>query len=179
MREPTGDRLRELAAEAGLGHVIIFAGRVPVAEVADYYSLIDICPFPRRRDEVCQVISPLKPLEALAMEKCVLVSDVEGMRDLVKDGVTGLRFESENVEALAIRLLEAVQRKDLRRALSVAGRQWVRDYRTWDSLQQPLRQAYRHAGQAIGSTSRRSATVTLPSVSSPERGASRAYHARE
>jgi glycosyltransferase involved in cell wall biosynthesis len=148
MREPTGDRLRKLAADTGLGHDIIFTGRVPVAEVADYYSLIDICPFPRRRDEVCQTISPLKPLEALAMEKCVLVSDVGGMRDLVADGVTGLKFESENVEALTARLLEAVQRKDLRRALSVAGRRWVLDHRTWGSLHQPLRQAYRHAWRA-------------------------------
>lgn len=162
MREPTGDRLRKLAADTGLGHAIIFAGRVPVADVADYYSLIDICPFPRRRDEVCQIISPLKPLEALAMEKCVLVSDVGSMRDLVEDGVTGLRFESENVEALAARLLQAVQQKDLRRALSVAGRQWVRDHRTWDSLQQPLQQAYRHAWQAVDANKpRRRAAISL------------------
>lgn len=160
MRQPTGARLRELAAALGLEREIVFAGRVPVEEVADYYSLIDICPFPRLREEVCRLVSPLKPLEALAMEKCVLVSDVEGMRDLVEDGVTGLRFESENVEALAGRLLEAVQRKDLRQALSTAGRQWVREHRTWDGMQQRLEQVYRHAWQAAGTeTSRRGAAV--------------------
>jgi hypothetical protein len=55
-----------------------------------------------------------------------------------------------------------MQRKDLRRALSLAGQQWVRDHRSWDSLQQGLRQAYRHAWQAADdSTSRRGAAVAL------------------
>ena len=160
MRVPTSDRLRELAAGTGLGRDIIFAGRVSVAEVAVYYSLIDICPFPRRRHEVCQITSPLKPLEALAMGKCVLVSDVEGMRDMVEEGVTGLRFESGNVEALAEQLLQAVQRMELRRTVSAAGRQWVRDHRTWDSLRVPLKEAYRHAWQATDADlSRCSATA--------------------
>jgi glycosyltransferase involved in cell wall biosynthesis len=145
IRHAIGAGLRDLVGETGLTGDVIFTGRVPFAEIADYYSLIDICPFPRRRDEVCQLVSPLKPLEALAMQKCVLVSDVGGMKDLVEDGVTGLRFESENVEALASRLLAVVRQPGLRRALSEAGRKWVEGNRTWEAMQARLQRAYAHA----------------------------------
>jgi hypothetical protein len=63
---------------------------------------------------------------------------------------------------IATKATAAMQRKDVRRALSLAGQLWVRDHRSWDSLQQGLRQAYRHAWQAADdSTSRRGAAVAL------------------
>jgi glycosyltransferase involved in cell wall biosynthesis len=149
MRDAPGTKLRNLAAQMDVGHDIIFVGRVPFEDVPDYYSLIDICPFPRRRDEVCQLVSPLKPLEALAMGKCVLVSDVGGMTDLVQDGLTGLRFESENVEALVASLLKVIRQPGLRRRLADAGRRWVEGHRTWEAMQARLHQAYGHAISAV------------------------------
>ncbi len=83
-------QLRALGAT--LGDSVIFAGQVPHQEVRDYYSLIDIFVCPRLRMRLTELVTPLKPLEAMAMARPVLASDVGGLAELIDDGVTGLLF---------------------------------------------------------------------------------------
>src|SRR5262249_35233772 len=75
-----------------LGSTVVFAGRVPHAEIRRLYSLIDVFVCPRRRMRLTELVTPLKPLEAMAMGKPVLASDVGGLKELVSHETTGLLF---------------------------------------------------------------------------------------
>lgn len=110
---------------------LVMPGRVPHEEVTNYYSLIDIAPFPRKPQLVTEMVSPMKPLEAMAMKKAVVASSVQALADMVKDGETGLVFEKGNIEALAEVLIRLINDSDLRVRLGEAGRNWVKTERTW------------------------------------------------
>ena len=138
--------LRELARQLGLSDRVIFTGRVPYDEVEDYYSLISIAPFPRRPLPVCEMVSPLKPLEAMAMEKCVLVSSVAALAEMVEHDRTGLIFEKGDVPSLVETLRRAIAKPDLRARLGQWARAWVETERSWTSLSAKVVALYREMG---------------------------------
>ena len=79
---PITAEIERIAAEAGLAERLIMPGRVPHEEVTAYYSLLDVAPFPRKPQPVTEMVSPMKPLEALAMEKAVVVSSVAALTEI-------------------------------------------------------------------------------------------------
>lgn len=91
-------QLRALGRD--LGDSVIFAGQVPHREVRDYYSLIDIFVCPRLSMRLTELVTPLKPLEAMAMGRPVLASDVGGLAELIENGVTGVLFAAGSRDAL-------------------------------------------------------------------------------
>ena len=84
---------------------IIFTGRVPYSDVEEYYSVLDMCVYPRNDYEVCRYVPPLKPLEAMAMKKAVIVSDVAPMLEMVQNGVTGLVSQANNKDSLKDKII--------------------------------------------------------------------------
>jgi glycosyltransferase involved in cell wall biosynthesis len=123
--------LERLVQEIGAGDIVTFVGRVPPSEAPRYYSLIDIAPFPRRPALVTDLISPLKPLEAMAMRKAVAVSSCAAMREMVKHGSTGLIFNAGDLASLTETLDALLSDPDRRRSLGEAGRRYVEQERTW------------------------------------------------
>ena len=128
---PLTRRIREIVAAEGLDTQVIMPGRVPHDMVERYYSLIDIAPFPRKPWRVCEMVSPMKPLEAMAMEKTVLVSSVQALKEMVRHGETGWVFDKGSVESLAEELGALLADPELRRKLGRQSRQWVAAERTW------------------------------------------------
>lgn len=133
----------ELSKRLKLSKIVQFTGRVPHHEVEEYYSLIDICPFPRKGLPVCEMVSPLKPFEAMAMEKAVLSSNVNALSEIVSDGNTGLLFDKDNVESLAEKLTLLIDDQNLRYQLGVAAREWVIKERDWDSIGKRVDSVYK------------------------------------
>ncbi|MBI3300641.1 MAG: glycosyltransferase [Deltaproteobacteria bacterium] len=127
-------KLEGLAREFSLGEAVCFTGRVPQAEVLRYYSVMDICPFPRKGLEICHMVTPLKPYEAMAMEKAVIVSDVEALREMVIEGETGLVCRADDAESLANAIGLLVEDRGLGERLGKEGRAWVSDHRDWGTL---------------------------------------------
>ncbi|CAN6959369.1 glycosyltransferase family 4 protein [Psychrobacter okhotskensis] len=111
---------------------LIMPGRVPHEEVEAYYSLVDVAPFPRKPQPVTEMVSPMKPLEAAAMKKAIIVSSVRALTDMITDGENGLVFEKGNIESLSDKLYELVINKNLRVELGEKSRKWVEIDRTWD-----------------------------------------------
>jgi len=130
-RGPITEQISLIGDLNGFSDWIIMPGRVPHEDVERYYSLIDIAPFPRKPWPVCEMVSPMKPLEALAMEKAVIVSSVRALEEMVQDEMTGLVYEKGNVESLADKLEKLINDASLRSVLGKAGRQWVVEQRTW------------------------------------------------
>jgi glycogen synthase len=111
-----------------------FTGRVAHADAARYYSVMDILVYPRISSRLTELTAPLKPLEAMAMEKVVVGSDVGGLRELFSDGEVGFLVEAENPRALAKRLLSLVESETVRRAMGMRAREFVRREREWDRI---------------------------------------------
>ncbi|HYQ76636.1 glycosyltransferase [Cellulomonas sp.] len=141
------ERFEALADELGvLGRVVTFVGRVPHADVERYYSLVDVAPFPRLPLPVCELVSPLKPFEAMAAGKAVVASDVAALAEIVDDGVTGLLHAKGDAADLARRLRELLDRPDLVRRLGAAGRAWVERERDWATLAGRVSALYEELG---------------------------------
>jgi glycosyltransferase involved in cell wall biosynthesis len=105
---------------------------VPHADVERYYSLVDIAPFPRLPIPVCEMVSPLKPFEAMAMKKVCIVSSVAAMAEIVQHGVTGLVFDKHSVDSLIDTLNRAIDDAELRQTIGENARTWVLAERTWE-----------------------------------------------
>ncbi len=122
--------LRARAQALGLAERVRFLGRVPHADIRDYYAAMDILLYPRRRSELTDKVTPLKPLEAMAQKRLVLASDIGGHRELVRHGETGLLFRPDDPVALAEALLDAARRPD-RDAICERAHAWVHAERSW------------------------------------------------
>jgi glycosyltransferase involved in cell wall biosynthesis len=125
------DTLKQQVLELDLGDRVVLTGRVPHDQVEDYYSLIDIAPFPRKPWEVCELVSPLKPFEAMALQKAVVVSSTRALIEIVAHRNTGLVFEKGNPISLADALQTLLCDQDLRQSIGLAARQWICRHRTW------------------------------------------------
>ena len=123
-------RLRSQVGALGLEEFVTFSGRVPHAEVGAYYGAMDLLVYPRPATPLTEMVTPLKPLEAMAAGKPVLASDVAGHQELIRHGFNGLLFRAGDAEALAAGMDAALRSADLA-AVSARARQWVRDERTW------------------------------------------------
>ncbi|MFW8595911.1 glycosyltransferase family 4 protein [Cribrihabitans neustonicus] len=126
-----GDILRA-ASESGLGDRLILPGKLPHEAVAAHYALIGIATFPRKPQPVTELVPPLKPLEAMAMEKAVVVSSVQPLAEMVTDGRTGLVFRKGDTEDLARALARLTADPALAARLGKAGRAWVARERSWE-----------------------------------------------
>ena len=126
------EAVRAAAQRAGVA--VVVAGRVPQERVRDFYSLIDVFVLPRRRIRLTELVTPLKPLEAMALGIPVLASDIGGHAELVNDGETGLLFKAESSESLVEQASRLARDPALRTQLGAAGRRWVESERLWDRI---------------------------------------------
>lgn len=139
---PIRSDLERQADELGISHLCRFVGRVPHEDVERYLSIIDITPFPRKPLPVCEMVSPLKPLESMACGIAVLASDVSALSEMVGHGDHGLLFAKGDVDDLAVQLERLVTDAELRHALSVKAEHWVRSERTWPIMAQRVGEIY-------------------------------------
>jgi PEP-CTERM/exosortase A-associated glycosyltransferase len=130
---PEEAALREQVRAAGLQEAVVFAGRVPHESVGRYYDLIDLLVYPRLPMRLTELVTPLKPLEAMAQGRAVLASDVGGHRELIEHALTGWLFEAGSVEALAHALLERLRAPDEGGDVRARARRFVENRRTWQA----------------------------------------------
>ncbi|WP_227817232.1 TIGR04063 family PEP-CTERM/XrtA system glycosyltransferase [Nitrogeniibacter aestuarii] len=128
---PEDARLKAQVAEAGLADKVVFTGRVPHAEVQRYYELIDVLAYPRLPIRLTELVTPLKPLEAMAQGRIFVASDVGGHRELIRDGETGYLFKAGQVDALAACIRKALDHRDAWDVIRRNGRRYVEDERNW------------------------------------------------
>jgi glycosyltransferase involved in cell wall biosynthesis/spore maturation protein CgeB len=138
-------KLKQLAQNRGIDDVCYFTGRVPFEQVNSYLSLVDIAPCPRRSTAITEIVSPLKPLETMAMGKAVLLSDVAPHCSLIEDGKTGVLFSKGNVDNLAIKLKKLLLEPQYREFLGKEARQWIVTNRTWSKAGELFKSVYQQA----------------------------------
>lgn len=128
---PQEAALKAQAAQLGITGQIIFTGRVPHSEVQRYYNLIDVLVYPRLKMRLTDLVTPLKPLEAMAQGRLLVASDVGGHRELIEHGRTGMLFAAGDPVALADTTLALLASPLTWPALRAQGRQFVETERSW------------------------------------------------
>ena len=128
---PQDEALRQLARDRKLEDRIVFTGRIPHEEVQRYYDLIDVLVYPRRRMRLTEIVTPLKPLEAMAQGRMLIASDVGGHRELIRDLDTGFLFPAGDVAALARTIETVLAQPGSWPAFRQRARKHIESERTW------------------------------------------------
>ena len=142
--------LKTQVEQRGLSDRVIFTGRVPHAEVQRYYELIDVLAYPRLPIRLTELVTPLKPLEAMAQGRMFVASDVGGHRELIRDGETGTLFLAGDAGALADAIGRVLDNRDSWPAMLAAARHFVESERTWANSVARYRDVYHRALAARG-----------------------------
>lgn len=142
---PQEQNLKAQAAAAGLQDRVIFTGRVPHAQVQRYYELIDVLAYPRLPIRLTELVTPLKPLEAMAQGRMFVASDVGGHRELVRDRETGFLFRAGDVGELQRVLEQLLAQRELWPQIRAQARRFVEVERTWTSSVARYAEVYRRA----------------------------------
>jgi PEP-CTERM/exosortase A-associated glycosyltransferase len=123
--------LRLQAQRLGIADKVFFTGRVPHSEVQRYYDLVDLLAYPRHPMRLTDLVTPLKPLEAMAQGRILVASDVGGHRELIRDADTGYLFAAGRVESLAQAIERALSLRHEWDAMRLRGRRFVEVERNW------------------------------------------------
>ncbi|MCB2079377.1 MAG: glycosyltransferase, exosortase A system-associated [Novosphingobium sp.] len=150
---PREEALRAQAAASPSAHAIHFVGRVPHEQVERYYALTDVMAYPRKKSRLTDLVTPLKPLEAMAQGKLVAASDVGGHRELVTHGETGVLFAPDDPKACADALASLLERRETWDVYRSKGRQHVESRHDWAHNVQRYQDVYQ---TVLGPVSRRS-----------------------
>lgn len=141
--------LKQLAADLGISDKVIFTGRIPHDQVQRYYDLVDIFVYPRLSMRLTELVTPLKPLEAMAQGRLVVASDVGGHKELIRHGETGYLFAAGSIPALSETLINMLQQREKWPELHAAARHFVEAERSWPASVARYRAVYAQAMKKI------------------------------
>ena len=139
---PMDEALRAQAAASAAAHAIHFTGRVPHGVVERYYSLIDVLAYPRKKSRLTDLVTPLKPLEAMAQRRIVAASDVGGHRELIEDGVTGQLFPPDDPAGIAAGLADLIDQRSEWDRMRESAREHVASGHDWARNVERYRKVY-------------------------------------
>ena len=129
---PQEPALRALARSLGLEGKVTFAGRVPHGEVQRYYSIVDVFAYPRHSMRLTDLVTPLKPLEAMAQGRLLVASDVGGHKELIRHGDNGILFRAGDAASLAQAIVQLLGQRERWPQLREQGRRFVERERNWE-----------------------------------------------
>ena len=142
----TGDNgqeeLRALCKKLDITDKSTIMGPVPHEEVPVFYDLIDLFIVSRPKTRVTELVTPLKPFEAMAMGKAVIASKLPALEEIIQHEKTGLLYTPDNLESLVASIEKCIEDDGLVRKLGDSARKWIRENRTWDIVVKNSLKAY-------------------------------------
>ncbi len=153
---PQDQALRAQAERLGIAGKVVFTGRVPHSEVQRYYDLVDVLCYPRHKMRLTDLVTPLKPLEAMAQGRLMAASDVGGHKELIEDGRTGVLFTAEDPKSLAAKVLALLDAPHKWQEFRLQGRRFVETERNWAASVARYRRVY---GSVLGAGAARDAVA--------------------
>lgn len=142
---PQEASLKAQVVALGLQDQVIFTGRVPHETVQRYYDLVDVLAYPRLPIRLTELVTPLKPLEAMAQGRMLIASDVGGHRELIRHGETGFLFRAGDMAALADGITHVLANRDAWPRIREQARRFVEVERTWANSVARYEDVYRRA----------------------------------
>lgn len=139
---PQDAALKAQAAALGVADKVVFTGRVPHAEVQRYYDLVDVLVYARHSMRLTELVTPLKPLEAMAQGRLLVASDVGGHKELIRDGETGQLFRAGSTGSLVDAVVSLLDRRGDWPRIRANGRRFVETERHWGASAARYRAPY-------------------------------------
>jgi glycogen(starch) synthase len=99
--------------------------------------------YPRHSMRLTELVTPLKPLEAMAQGRLLVASDVGGHKELIRHGETGVLFSAGSAASLAEAIVTLVRQPERWPSLRAAGRRFVESERNWTASIANYRAPYR------------------------------------
>ncbi len=137
------ENLKKIVKEKNLSELFLFIGRVPYEDVERYYSIIDVACYPRLNWEICSIVSPKKPFEAMSYGIPVISSSVRANSYFIEDGVNGLVHKSEDSDSIVEKLKLIHNNDALREKIILNGRAWVVENRESNIAGPKLKEIYK------------------------------------
>jgi glycosyltransferase involved in cell wall biosynthesis len=134
--------LRELADRLGLGDAVLLPGRVPRDRAPAAVAALDAMCVPRIDAPVSRMVTPLKPVEAMALGVPVIASDLPALAELLAGGRAGALVKPDDPAALADAARRLREDQAWRGDLVAAGRDEVAATRTWQAAARAYRELY-------------------------------------
>ena len=134
--------LEELSRQLGLQNLVVFTGEVPHAEIRAYYQAIDLFVVPRVSDFAADHVTPLKPFEAMALGRPMIMSDRPVTAEIIGREERGLTFQTGDIKHLAERMRFALESPDQMAEMARKAREWVLRERTWKRNAQRFKALY-------------------------------------
>lgn len=145
---PQVQQVKHKIKSLNLQDFVILAGRVPHEQVQRYYNLVDMFVYPRLSMRLTDLVTPLKPLEAMAQGRVLLASDVGGHHELIRDQETGYLFKAGDKGSLSESVLSALADQSQWEKIRQAGRCYVEEERNWQSSVSNYQSVYANILQA-------------------------------
>ena len=139
---PQEQVIKDKVLQLRLEKYVVFTGRVVHDQIQKYYNQVDIFVYPRLAMRLTELVTPLKPLEAMAQGRLVIASDVGGHKELIKDQVTGVLFKANDVDSLAACILDLLDNSRQWQQMRHAGREYVEQTRNWQKSVAHYRRVY-------------------------------------
>lgn len=136
-------KLKSMIKELGIENSFLVLGKIPHNKILSYYSLIDIFVVPRINVPVSNIVTPLKPLEAMINSKPIIVSDVNALKEIVIDRKTGMYFRADDHNHLSEICIKLGKDDELRTRLGEDARVWVEENRTWGKIAEQYYEIYK------------------------------------
>jgi len=134
--------IKQLIKTEGLEEFFELPGRVPFEAVEGYYEKIDIFVYPRLPVEVCELVSPLKPFEAMYKKKAIVASDVAAQQEFIIDGYNGRLHKKGDVESISDVIGSLILDENLRKKMGEQAHHWVIKERKWNDLAKQVENIY-------------------------------------
>lgn len=134
--------LKEQVNRLNIADRVVMPGRIPHERIPGVYALVDILAYPRYSMRLTDLVTPLKPLEAMAMGKALVASNVGGHKELIRHNETGILFPAGDSKALAAVLEQLLHDEALCRRLQSQGATWVRKNHTWERTTSVYQEIY-------------------------------------
>lgn len=123
--------LTAMSKNLGLSDLVDFVGRVPASEAMAQFENVNVIVLPRKSTPATECVTPLKPFEAMAVGRPLIVSSVSALKELSNGGANACVFEESNPEALAKCIRELLDDRDWQNKLVESGRKLVENEHSW------------------------------------------------
>ncbi len=142
--------LHAAAQALGVTDKVVFAGKISEAELIDWYRRCDVFCLPSIVDSQGETEGlGVVLLEALNYARPVVASDVGGIPDIVKEGLSGLLCPPANADALAATLLRVLENPELGERLGKQGHDFVGKEFCWETIVAQYERFYADASLAL------------------------------
>jgi len=130
--------LKNLTKELNIENNTIFTANIPFVEVPKYHNMLTVSVSVSNSESFGVAI-----IEASACAKPVIVSNVGGLPEVVKDGVTGIVVPPKDPDETANAIEKLILDQDLSKQMGLNGRERVKKLYNWDDNVQQMIQIYK------------------------------------